>query len=164
MNEPRLVFDSAVQSLAKGLGENLTPQLKEKLRAVGLDYDRRLLPAYSLEQWTGFLTVIVEHLQPEVELSRGLEQLGEVFMDGFFLSTIGKAVGSLLKLVGPKQALVRMKRNMRNGFNYPECTVTEKAAGDCLLWINETGLMRLHLGHLPPSNACFWSEERQRGH
>ncbi len=142
-NQPKLIFEQTIEGLfLKGLGSSVTPDLKARLKAAGLDLDAKLEPAYSMAQWTTFITIAAQLLHSDVDLPKGLHRLGETLLAGFFEGGVGKALSALVRIIGPRQTLMRMKRNLRSGNNYSESEVTEIAPGEYRLWVNEPGVTR----------------------
>ncbi len=140
MSEPRLVFAQTVEGLfQKGLGESVTPTLRAKLKAAGLDLNAKLLPAYPHAQWTCFVVLAAEVLYPQLEQHSALNRLGEVLTQGFFQGTVGKALSAVVRLLGPRRTLLRTRHSFRSGNNYAEATVTQLAECHFEMWMNETG-------------------------
>ncbi len=138
----KLVFEQTIEGLfVRGLGARMTPKLKDRLRAEGLDLDYTLHPAYSFEKWCRFVAIANEELHGGA-LESGYQTLGERVVDGFRESFLGRAVFGVLKTIGPKRALYRLKQSFRAGNNYSEGTVTEVGTNQFEVWMNECGDIR----------------------
>lgn len=138
----KFVFEQTIEGLfVRGLGPRLTPQLKQRLRIEGLDLDAPLHPAYSFEKWCRFVALANEELHGGA-IEAGYQALGERVVDGFKDSLLGGAVFAVLKVIGPKRALHRLKQNFRAGNNYSEGTVSEVGPNHFEVWMNECGDIR----------------------
>ena len=140
MGESRIIFKHCAEALLNGLGSDLTPQLKEKLSKFGLAPDRELPPAFDAEQWTQILKVVAESLQPN-DPPAAHHQIGERITDAYLDNFIGRALKPVIKLIGIRRAMGRMRQNFRVANNYSEAEATEVEPGHMRLHVNETGMM-----------------------
>jgi uncharacterized protein (TIGR02265 family) len=60
-------------------------------------------------------------------------------MEGFRETMLGRAVLSLLRVLGPRRALGRASQSFRSSNNYTETRLTEKGPRHFELWLNEVG-------------------------
>ena len=60
-------------------------------------------------------------------------------MEGFRETMLGRAVLSLLRVLGPRRALGRATQNFRSSNNYTETRLTELGPRHFELWLNEVG-------------------------
>jgi uncharacterized protein (TIGR02265 family) len=67
--------------------------------------------------------------------------LGELVTDAYLENFIGRALKPVIKLIGMRRALGRMRQNFRVANNYSEAEATDVAPGHVHLRVNETGLM-----------------------
>ena len=135
----RLVFTHAAEALLRSLGPRLTPSLTEKLAKLGLKAGE-LPPAFEYERWKTILATVGEDLKPgQPQLAH--HELGELLTDAFLENFIGRALKPIIKLIGMKRALGRMRQNFRVANNYSEVLATEIAPGHFTLRVNETGMM-----------------------
>ncbi|MBX7097516.1 MAG: DUF2378 family protein [Myxococcaceae bacterium] len=139
MDDQRLVFSHTAEGLfVRGLKADQHPALKARLKALGLDLDGKLRPAYTYAEWCTFLDAATQELFPGVPKTQALFTIGEQLIDGYFSTMVGKALLGLVKIMGPKRTLARMKQNFRTGNSYSESTLTEHGPGHYTLWLNET--------------------------
>lgn len=145
----RLWFSTVIEAVfIKGLGGRLTPELKQQLRALGIDLDR-LQPAYPVEAVRKSFRHVTAQLfegQPEDE---ALRELGMSSMRGYGDTLIGKALIQILKLIGVRRSLLRMHTSMRSGNNYLE-TFSNVIAPNCveLRFSDVTGMPSFYQGIL----------------
>lgn len=140
MADELLVFEQTVEALfVRALGPRLTPRLRERLLQAGLAVDGPLLAAYPFEAWMAFLRIAAEELYPELPVDAGTRQLGVLYMQGYRETLMGRAILSLLRVLGPRRALQRATHNFRSGNNYTRTRLTELGPGHHALWMNEVG-------------------------
>jgi uncharacterized protein (TIGR02265 family) len=130
-----LIFSQTVEGLFRSLGP-LSERVKARFRAVGVDPDRPLAPAYPVEQWLQVMKVGVEVTTPDLPFEVGLELLGRRFVDGYGATLMGKAMLMAMRVFGPKRTLERFSRNLSTGSNFFASEVIQVAPGQCSLWIN----------------------------
>lgn len=140
MADELLIFEQTIEALfVRALGGRLTPDCKVRLRQAGLDVDQKLKPAYSFKSWMTFIRIAAEELYPGVPMEEGTFKLGEAHIEGFRETMLGRAVLSLLRVLGPRRTLNRATQNFRAGNNYTESRLTEHGPGQFELWMNEVG-------------------------
>lgn len=139
MPDNRIVFDTTIEALfVRALNGRLNPQTKARLREAGLDVDKKLLPAYTFEQWKNFLAIGAEGAFPHLAPEQAHQELGRLLIDGYRSTFIGRALFPLLNLLGPRRGLDRLSRSFRSGNNYTETRFVEVGANTYDLWMNET--------------------------
>lgn len=140
MADELLIFEQTIEALfLRALHGRLTPECKAKLRQAGLDVDQKLRPAYPFDAWMKFLRIASEELYPQETLEQGTWKLGEAYIEGFRETMLGRAVLSMLRVLGPRRALMRATQNFRAGNNYTESKLKELGPGQFELWMNEVG-------------------------
>ncbi len=142
MAEQRLVFASAVEGLfGKALHGKVTPPLAAELRGLGLDVGAPLLPAYPYEQWEAWVSAAARALLPDLPPQHAHATLGEWFIDGYFDTVLGRALKQVVRVLGTRRTLGRMRHNFRSGNNFAESELTELAPTHVLLRLNELRLL-----------------------
>ncbi|MDY7229235.1 DUF2378 family protein [Hyalangium rubrum] len=140
MADEPLVFEQTVEALfVRALGRRLTPECKSRLRQAGLDVDQKLKPAYSFTSWMTFVCIAAQELYPGLPVEEGAFKLGEAYIDGFRETMLGRAVLSLLRVLGPRRTLARATQNFRAGNNFTECRLKELGPTQFELWMNDVG-------------------------
>ncbi|KFA91062.1 DUF2378 family protein [Archangium violaceum] len=135
--EDRRVFVQVVEGLLRhGVGERVTPRLRERLKQVGLDLDRPLLPAYPVTQWLYCLHIILEEVYPGLPREEGFRQLATDHVEGYGQTLVGRAMMRLLRLLGPKRTVQQMVQALRSGDNYTEVRLKELEPGMWEMWMN----------------------------
>ncbi|MCP3058157.1 DUF2378 family protein [Myxococcus sp. K38C18041901] len=140
MADELLVFEQTIEALfLRALHGRLTPACKQRLKQAGLDVDQKLRPAYSFTSWMAFLRIAAEELFPQEAVAQGTWKLGEAYIEGFRETMLGRAVLSLLRVLGPRRTLMRATQNFRAGNNYTESKLVELTPTQFELWMNEVG-------------------------
>lgn len=140
MADELLIFEQTIEALfLRALHGRLTPECKTRLRQAGLDVDQKLRPAYPFASWMTFLFIASEELFPKEPVEQGTWKLGEAYIEGFRETMLGRAVLSLLRVLGPRRALMRATQNFRAGNNYTESKLKELGPAQFELWMNEVG-------------------------
>jgi uncharacterized protein (TIGR02265 family) len=140
MADELLVFEQTLEALfLRGLQGRMNASCKTRLRQAGLDLDQKLRPAYPFNAWMAFLRIAAEELFPELGVDEGCRQLGKAHIAGYRDTMLGRAVLSLLRVLGPRRALARATQNFRSGNNYTESRLVERGPRSFELWMNEVG-------------------------
>jgi uncharacterized protein (TIGR02265 family) len=140
MADELLVYEQTLEALfVRALGGRLTPECRARLLSAGLDVSQKLKPAYPFQSWMIFLRIAAEELYPGMPLSEATLKLGEAYVEGFRETMLGRAVMSLLRVLGPRRTVLRATQNFRAGNNYTETRVTELGPNLFDVWMNEVG-------------------------
>lgn len=135
----RLWFQQAVEGcFVKGLGNDLTPALRAELASLGIDVEH-LLPGYPVELVSQGLRVAAKHLPHPDGEGVALRELGRRFMLGYQQTFIGRAMVTMMGVLGVHRVLPRMKRNISTGGNFMETRFTLLEPGRGLLWLSDVG-------------------------
>jgi uncharacterized protein (TIGR02265 family) len=86
-----------------------------------------------------FIRIAAEDLYPSQPLAEATFKLGEVYVEGFRQTMLGRAVLSLLRVLGPRRTIARATQNFRAGNNYTETRITELGPTQFDVWMNEVG-------------------------
>lgn len=124
MSSEPIVFSSAVEALQKSFGARLTPELKAKLRTIGVDVDRPPA-AVSLATWLDVIELVGAALLPDTPTEERYRLLGREYIRGFVQTALGFATVSMAKLMGAKRTMLRMGRNFRTSANYIDADAKE---------------------------------------
>jgi uncharacterized protein (TIGR02265 family) len=136
----KVVFEQTIEGLfVRALGPRLTPPLRARLKAVGIDIDARLLPAYPFATWMKGLELVARELYPDRTIDDAMFQIGTDFLNGYRETFLGRAVLGMIRALGPNRTLKRATQNFRSGNNYTESRVVELSPTCCELWMNEVG-------------------------
>lgn len=149
MSNQKLWFLQAVEGLfIRGLGERLTPDVRAKIHAAGIDLTK-LEPAYPVATVTAAARGVLPLLWPGVGEDEAFRQLGVAFLRGYSETLVGAAMVQMMKLIGTRRTLERMQKNFRTGGNYLETRFTALGPTSVELWINDvSGMPGLYRGIL----------------
>jgi uncharacterized protein (TIGR02265 family) len=144
-----VVFGHTVEALLKVLRARQDEgPLRQRLKAVGVDLDLPLEPAYPYAQWQQLLRLASEELFPGLPAAEAHWRLGERFIQSYFETNMGRALQGVLKLLGPARTLERTTRNMASGNNYLQFNVERLSPTDYRLRVNQGGLHPEFIGAL----------------
>jgi uncharacterized protein (TIGR02265 family) len=135
--EPHLVYDFGVESLFRGLGDRLTPELKSKVRAAGIDLEKKLLPAYPKSLWVRAVDVVAHELSAGGDLAAARRQLGHDISSGFAEGTLGKLMAPGVRFMGVKRVLARLPKQLGMSNNFLRVTVTDTGTHSVRVEVNE---------------------------
>jgi uncharacterized protein (TIGR02265 family) len=139
----KLVFEHTVEGLfVRGLVGRVTPVLRERLRGVGVDLDRKLQPAYGFDTWCSAVQVTLRELHPDMPDDVGYGLLGERLVDGYRETVLGRAAFGVIQLLGPRRGVSRARQMFRSGNNYTETRLEDVSPTSVDLWMNEAGPIR----------------------
>jgi uncharacterized protein (TIGR02265 family) len=148
MADERVVFGPAIEGFfIRGLGRHLTPELKAKLLAEGLNLDLKVMPAVPAEVWARGVDLASRHLFPAQPPSQRHATMGRMGFDGFINTTMGRALLGMMRIIGPKRSLFRLTRSFRSANNFVEATIEELSPTDFRIALTDVSGM-----------PTFWSE------
>lgn len=136
-----MVYSNTFEGLRAALTRHgLDPGLIDReFRAVGIDF-ARVLPAYTKAHFIDALRLSARLAFAGVEPELAFRSVGDLVIEGYVNTVLGKAVHAAARLMGPLWTLKRMTRNLRTSDNCTEARVTEHGPTDLSIWIND------HLG------------------
>jgi uncharacterized protein (TIGR02265 family) len=133
-----VVYDSTVEGLfRRGLGRLMTEKCKARLKAAGLDLDGKLSRVYPRLRYYEFVNIAADELYAGRSRDDAHYELGKQFMAGYGDTLIGRAVLSMVKLLGPKKTLLRMTQNMQSSNNYMQTSTKELGPGSYELSLSQ---------------------------
>ncbi|RKG80871.1 DUF2378 family protein [Corallococcus exercitus] len=144
----KVVFGHTVEGLLVALEGHLDGPLRSRFKAVGLDLDQKLAPAYPKDQWHQMLVLAAQVLFPSHTPAQAHWHLGQRFITAYFSIRMGRALQSVLRFLGPARTLERTTRNLAYGSNFLHVDVERLAPTDYRLKVNEGGLHPEFIGAL----------------
>ena len=122
----RLVFSQSVEALfVKRYAHKLSAEARGELRQLGLDIDRKLLPAYPVGNYNKCVEVLARAAYPAMSISDASYELGKEVVYGMEETMVGRAMIALAKVAGPRKAVLRAARNGSATSNYCKVSVNE---------------------------------------
>lgn len=140
-----LIFAQTVEGLLRALGP-LNDQDRAAVRALGFDVDKRLLPAYPVEQFTALLDFAGERLKPGHGRVEQIREVGHRFMDGYQQTMVGRAMVAAMRVIGPWRTLERLTNKFRTGNNFSQTKLTRLGDREAELWCNQASRPGWYLG------------------
>ena len=145
MSDTPLIFSHTLESLmSRAFPKGVPAELKVKLRALGVDLDKPLLPAYPRDTWARCIELSAPFSFPLERREVAWRKLGERMVDGYQDTMIGRAMFSTLRLLGPRRMLQRAQKNFRSGNNYTDVRLTEVGPTVLDVWFNEVDEVLRH--------------------
>jgi uncharacterized protein (TIGR02265 family) len=140
VSEQKLVFEQSIEGMyLKGHPELLSPQVKEAIRAVGIDLDQKLKPFYPSELVNEASRVFRKLAYArEPDDAKAYTRMGERIVDGYFNTVLGKAMVSVLKLFGAKRIVGRLPMTLKSGTNFQVVTLEWKGETEAWLTLADT--------------------------
>jgi uncharacterized protein (TIGR02265 family) len=128
----QLIYENAVEGLfIKGFGKKMTPRLKVGLKEIGLDLDAPLKTTYPGELINRCTKLLREQLfANEPDDLKAYTAIGSTTLDGYFDTVMGRAMVSVLRIVGHERIMDRLPRQMASGSNYQIVTVKRIKPGE----------------------------------
>jgi uncharacterized protein (TIGR02265 family) len=126
----RAVFAPTVEGLVRGVGSKLSGHARDQLRALGIDLDRPLKPGYPAVTWHRALELIAADVYPGVNASEAHFRMGARTVHGLDETLVGKAMLAMIRLIGPRRALLRLPTSAKIGTNFVNLTLTEHSPND----------------------------------
>jgi uncharacterized protein (TIGR02265 family) len=124
----------AVEALfGRGLGRPLPPRLHRRLRELGVDLSRPLLPAYARRTVEAALEVAAEELAPGHAPPRAHRLLGERLARGFVTSVRARAIVTAARAFGTERSIARAAGSHPTPTNFMHLKLTREHAGRYLV-------------------------------
>ena len=98
--------------------------------------------------WKTATDLVAKELFPELSPEIAAYRLGRVFIESYFQTLIGRALGATLKILGPTRSFGRVSRSFRTANNFTEDRVVQLGPNDYQLWINELHVPYVNQGVL----------------
>jgi uncharacterized protein (TIGR02265 family) len=134
----RLTYGSVVEGLVHhGLGGQVSPALKARLRLIGVDVQRPLLPAYPVKVWEHCLWAIIEDVYPGLPPEQAFRALGARMTDGYGRTLVGRAALVLARMLGPRRTVLRLPQLLATTDNWSRPEVLERAPCHFELRLND---------------------------
>jgi uncharacterized protein (TIGR02265 family) len=108
--------------LRRGL---LSLEFDKELKALGLDVSRPV--ELSVTVWISVLRACARRLLPAGTEAEGLELVGREMLRGYLEGLVGKSLFMLLRMLGPRRALLRIMESYRTADNVTTIKATERA-------------------------------------
>ncbi len=138
--ETHLVFSQTIDILfRKTLAAHFTPEVTEGVRRAGIDLSKPLDPAYPLRVFDDAMEVVAERGMAPMKKADALRKIGELQVEAFTTTFLGKATFGVLRLIPRERLLNRMARSWRQANNFVESTVAASPDGSLVLRINDVG-------------------------
>ena len=124
--EEPLCFPQTIEALfVRGLAGRLDKTAKDGLRAIGLDLDKPLRPAYPASVLVQGTELVARHCYPGKPIREAYFLLGQRAVFGMEETFVGRTQVAFAKVVGPLRSLMMLPRHIAGGSNYAVGSVTQ---------------------------------------
>jgi uncharacterized protein (TIGR02265 family) len=127
-DEP-VVFTSTVEGLIRALGPKLDERAHAQFAAIGIPLKGKLQAAYPRKAWLEAGILASQILFPTLGAVEQRIALGKRFVYGYSETVVGRALTSMMRLLGPRRSLARLERSFHTGNNYTRCVLRELEGG-----------------------------------
>lgn len=148
MPDEALVFGPTFEALARALGARLTASLRAEFRALGVDFDHALLPAYPFTTWVKAMDLASQTVLPNAPENERHTAMGRRMVDSYGETLVGRALLTAIRVIGTRRTLERMARNLRTANNYTETKLTPGPDGSTVLWCSRVASTAFYCGML----------------
>src|SRR3954467_1085686 len=115
MVEEPVVFTSTVEGLIRALGDKLDERAHQRFAAIGLPLKGKLQTAYPRAVWLESGLIAAQILFPSLSPEQQRVALGKRFVQGYGETIVGRALLTMMKMLGPKRTLERLKKSFNTG-------------------------------------------------
>lgn len=132
-----VIYRHSVEAL---LGHVVRPRsllTGDELREFGLEKARDV----DKHTWERLLRVLARKLKPGAPDDEGLELLGAAMLEGYADGFVGRSLFLVLKLMGPRRALLRMADNFKTADSVTEVVATARGDTHVEMVFNDIGNM-----------------------
>jgi uncharacterized protein (TIGR02265 family) len=121
----QLVYDDMLENILRPFRPRLTTAVIDRLKAVGVDASQKLKPTYPARVHEAALEVVAKEFFPSVPLEVACQRVGELVLDRYIESTLGKAVLAVIRMLGPRPAVKRLPQTFRMGNNFVDAKIID---------------------------------------
>lgn len=126
--EERVTFSHAVAGFLDAIAPQTTERLRQRLRDEGFDR-QRLQPAYEQAKCDRFSEIIAQELFPDLPVGHAWRRIGQLQLQGFLTTAIGRASFQFLALLSVERILGRLTHSWRGANNFIETRTVAVAPG-----------------------------------
>jgi len=127
--DDRVIFGSAAEGLIRALGAKLDERAHHKFAMLGVPLRPRVLATYPRHAWIESCVYAGELLFPGRPPEEQRLMLGHRFISSYSETIVGKALITMLRLMGPRRSLERIERSFRTGMSHADIGARQLAPG-----------------------------------
>jgi uncharacterized protein (TIGR02265 family) len=121
--EEKLIYREGITNLLDSVRARLGPKVRERLRVeAGID-ESALKPSYPLGAHDSAVKVLAEELYPGKPMDDATYEVGRGLMANYGRGVLGRALFSLIRLIGPMRMLKRVPQYFRQTNNYADVKI-----------------------------------------
>ena len=130
MPDEKVVYKEGITNFLEAFRPRLGPRIRERLRSeAGVD-ESTLKPRYPLASHDAVVKILAEELHPGTPYDSATYDVGRALLNHYGRSVLGRAIFSIIRLVGPMRMLKRTPDYYKLTNNYADVkleVLTEKS-------------------------------------
>jgi uncharacterized protein (TIGR02265 family) len=139
MPDDKVVYKEAITNLLEANRARLGPKIRERLRAeAGVD-EAALKPSYPIPTHDKVVKILGEELHPGRPQDEQDYEIGRSMMNNYGRGVLGRALFSVIRLVGPMRMMKRVPEYYRMTNNYADVKIDIQTPTMYVLDHNEVG-------------------------
>lgn len=135
-----VVFRHAAESFLTNVVKRnglLTPEFAAELLGIGFDVNKPRDTEASV--WISLLRKTAKRLSPDAPESEALERVGREMLRGLFDTLVGRGMLMVMKLLGPRKALLQIAESYKTSDTITKVTTAELSPTHVKLSFNSVG-------------------------
>jgi len=139
MPDEKVVYKEAVTNILDAFRARVGPKIRERLRAeAGID-EGALKPRYPLAAHDAMVKILSEELFPGRPFDEATYEVGRAMLNHYGRSVLGRAIFSIIRLVGPMRMLKRTPDYYKMNNNFADVKVEAVGEKSYIVDHNEVG-------------------------
>jgi uncharacterized protein (TIGR02265 family) len=130
-----VIFRHTVEAFFAEVVDRLHLFTHDELRAQGLWPPRDV----DIFAWVALLRTTASRLRPDAPAEEALEEVGREMVRGYVASLTGRSLFALLRMLGPRRAMLRLAENYRTADSVTEVVTTQVSPTHLRLAYGDTG-------------------------
>src|SRR5687767_9369501 len=123
MPDEKVVYKDAVTNLLDAFRARIGPRIRERLRVEAGIEETALKPRYPLELHDAAVKILSEELFPGRPFDEATYEVGRGMLSHYGRGVLGRALFSLIRLVGPMRMLKRVPEYYKMSNNYADVKI-----------------------------------------
>lgn len=141
MPDERVVYKDSITNLLDAHRPRFTHRIRERLRVeAGID-EAALKASYSILTHDLLVKILAEELHPGLSFDESTYEVGRELSKSYGRGILGKALYSLIRMIGPMRTLKRTPEYFRMSNNYADVKIEVTGKTSYILDHNEVGIV-----------------------
>jgi uncharacterized protein (TIGR02265 family) len=131
----RVIYQNTVVDMLRMLGSPVSPAHLKRLQAIGID-PANVKSAFNHAQYLQLLDLLGELKFPLESPEQRDFEVGKAFVEGAWQTVFGKAILSVMRMLGPLRSARRMTQTLRSVNSFTTAEHTEISDHEVELWVS----------------------------